>query len=75
MDVLLYALGSLVLLAGVAAAASARVVKQIERGVVFRLGRAQQDLRRPGLAMLIPGGGPADAGQRAGGDHAGPPPG
>ena len=31
-----------------------RVVKQIERGVVFRLGRAQQDLRRPGLTRLIP---------------------
>src|SRR4051812_35060821 len=54
MDVLLYALGSLVLLAGVAAATSVRVVKQIERGVVFRLGRAQQHLRRPGLTRLIP---------------------
>ena len=54
MDVLLYALGSLALLAGVAAATSMRVVKQIERGVVFRLGRAQQDLRPPGLTRLIP---------------------
>ena len=35
-------------------AISARVVKQIERGVVFRLGRAQPELRRPGLTMLIP---------------------
>jgi regulator of protease activity HflC (stomatin/prohibitin superfamily) len=54
MDVLLYALGSLALLAGVTAAASVRVVKQIERGVVFRLGRVQRELRRPGLTTLVP---------------------
>jgi regulator of protease activity HflC (stomatin/prohibitin superfamily) len=54
MDVLLIALGSLAVLAGVVGAASLRVVKQIERGVVFRLGRAQQELRRPGLTKLIP---------------------
>jgi regulator of protease activity HflC (stomatin/prohibitin superfamily) len=54
MDVLLYALGSLALLAGVVGATSVRVLRQIERGVVFRLGRAQQDVRRPGLALLIP---------------------
>ena len=34
--------------------ASARVVKQIERGVVFRLGRAQQSVRQPGLTALVP---------------------
>ncbi len=33
---------------------SARVVRQIERGVVFRLGRAQSEVRPPGLTMLIP---------------------
>ena len=33
---------------------SARVVRQIERGIVFRLGRAQTAVREPGLAMLIP---------------------
>ncbi len=33
---------------------SARVVRQIERGVVFRLGRAQSEVRKPGLTMLIP---------------------
>jgi len=54
MEIVLYSLGSLVALAGVGLAASVRVVQQIERGVVFRLGRAQQDLRRPGLTMLIP---------------------
>src|SRR4051812_28930727 len=54
MDVVSYALGSLALLAAVAGATSVRVVKQIERGVVFRLGRAQRELRRPGLTALIP---------------------
>jgi regulator of protease activity HflC (stomatin/prohibitin superfamily) len=54
MDILLYALGALALLAGTGGAASVRVVKQIERGVVFRLGRVQQELRRPGLTTLVP---------------------
>lgn len=54
MDVLLYSFGSLVVLCSVAWATSARVVQQIERGVVFRLGKAQQEPRRPGLTMLIP---------------------
>lgn len=54
MDVVLYGLGSLAALVAVGFAASARVVQQIERGVVFRLGRAQQDLRRPGFTMLVP---------------------
>ena len=31
-----------------------RVVKQFERGVVFRFGRVQSRVRQPGLAMLIP---------------------
>ena len=31
-----------------------RVVKQFERGVVFRFGRVQSRVRRPGLTMLIP---------------------
>lgn len=33
---------------------SARVVRQIERGVVFRLGRAQEKVRQPGYTTLIP---------------------
>jgi regulator of protease activity HflC (stomatin/prohibitin superfamily) len=41
-------------LAAVAWLASARVVRQIERGVVFRLGRAQSAVRNPGLTMLVP---------------------
>lgn len=54
MDVLLYSLWALTLTGGALFAASARVVQQIERGVVFRLGRAQPEPRRPGFTMLIP---------------------
>jgi regulator of protease activity HflC (stomatin/prohibitin superfamily) len=36
------------------AATSVRVVRQIERGVVFRLGRVQPAPRAPGLALLVP---------------------
>jgi regulator of protease activity HflC (stomatin/prohibitin superfamily) len=50
----IYWLGPLVLLVGAGWAGSARVVKQIERGVVFRLGRAQTELKRPGFTMIIP---------------------
>jgi len=53
MDVVLAILVA-VLVAGLVAAASARVVKQIERGVVFRLGRVLPEVRQPGLTALIP---------------------
>ncbi|MFC7306949.1 slipin family protein [Streptomyces monticola] len=35
--------------------AAARVVKQYERGVVFRLGRLRSSLRGPGFTMIVPG--------------------
>jgi regulator of protease activity HflC (stomatin/prohibitin superfamily) len=54
MDVLLILIGTLVALAALTLTTSARVVQQIERGVVFRLGRAQRELRRPGYTMIIP---------------------
>ena len=54
MDALLFALGVLLALVVVGVAAGFRVVKQIERGVVFRLGRAQVQVRRPGPTMLVP---------------------
>jgi regulator of protease activity HflC (stomatin/prohibitin superfamily) len=54
MDVVLYSLGALTLIGGALLGVSARVVQQIERGVVFRLGRAQPEPRRPGFTMLIP---------------------
>ncbi|MFI1941999.1 slipin family protein [Streptomyces purpureus] len=43
---------------GIAAAvyvgAAARVVKQYERGVVFRFGRLMGEVRRPGFTMIVP---------------------
>ncbi|MGW1026543.1 slipin family protein [Streptomyces sp. NPDC002577] len=51
------------LLAAVAAAgaagvvyvmAGARIIKQYERGVIFRLGRVLGDVRQPGFTMIIP---------------------
>lgn len=35
-------------------AAAARVVKQYERGLVFRLGRLQSEVRHPGLTLVVP---------------------
>ncbi|WP_329358396.1 slipin family protein [Streptomyces anulatus] len=37
------------------AASAARVIRQYERGVVLRLGRLRDDVRRPGLTMVVPG--------------------
>ena len=54
MDPVLYWLVALVVLVGAGFVSSARVVRQIERGVVFRLGRAQPNVKRPGMTMLIP---------------------
>jgi regulator of protease activity HflC (stomatin/prohibitin superfamily) len=46
-------LGALVLGAGLFAS-SARVVRQFERGLVFRLGRVQEPPRPPGLTLIVP---------------------
>jgi regulator of protease activity HflC (stomatin/prohibitin superfamily) len=54
MDVLLGVLGVLCALGIAGAASSLRVVKQYERGVVFRLGQVRATPLRPGLALLIP---------------------
>ncbi|MEU8523110.1 slipin family protein [Streptomyces sp. NBC_01216] len=40
--------------AAVYTAAALRVVKQYERGVVFRLGRLADTVRTPGLTMIVP---------------------
>ncbi|MFI2349133.1 slipin family protein [Streptomyces sp. NPDC019443] len=34
--------------------AAAKVIKQYERGVVFRLGRLRNDVRAPGFTMIVP---------------------
>src|SRR3954468_17094530 len=54
MDLLALVFVVIVVIALGAWLSSARVVRQIERGVVFRLGRAQEAVRPPGLTMLIP---------------------
>jgi regulator of protease activity HflC (stomatin/prohibitin superfamily) len=44
-----------VVVAGLCAfASSARVIRQFERGVVFRLGRVQKPVRDPGLTLIVP---------------------
>jgi regulator of protease activity HflC (stomatin/prohibitin superfamily) len=35
-------------------AASARIVRQYERGLVFRFGRIREGIRGPGLALIVP---------------------
>ncbi|MEC4019601.1 slipin family protein [Streptomyces sp. H27-D2] len=48
--------GAVVLSCGAAyAMAAARVVKQYERGVVFRLGRVKSAVRGPGFTLVVPG--------------------
>jgi regulator of protease activity HflC (stomatin/prohibitin superfamily) len=54
MVLLLDLLVSLLGIGVVGLASSARVVKQYERGVVFRLGRVRDAARGPGLTMLMP---------------------
>ena len=50
----LYALAAALGLGALWLGTNLRVVKQFERGVVFRFGRVQTGVRGPGLTMLIP---------------------
>ena len=50
----LYALAAAVGIGVLWLGTNIKVVKQFERGVVFRFGRVQSGLRGPGLTMLIP---------------------
>ncbi|MBF8189877.1 slipin family protein [Nonomuraea sp. K274] len=47
-------LGFLAIIVVLAWFGGVRVVNQIERGVVFRFGRVQKEVRQPGLTFLIP---------------------
>jgi regulator of protease activity HflC (stomatin/prohibitin superfamily) len=47
-------LSAVVVAGGAWLAASLRVVKQYERGLVYRFGRVRPNLRQPGLALLVP---------------------
>ncbi|HZC52635.1 MAG TPA: SPFH domain-containing protein, partial [Mycobacterium sp.] len=49
-----YVLAAVASLGALWLATTVRVVKQFERGVVFRFGRVQPHVRGPGLALLIP---------------------
>jgi regulator of protease activity HflC (stomatin/prohibitin superfamily) len=53
-ELLLAVFGSLVLLLLLLSTMSVRVVKQVERGVVFRLGQVQSRPRPPGMTYLVP---------------------
>ncbi|WP_395364071.1 slipin family protein [Streptomyces sp. YH02] len=52
---LLMAAAGAVAAIGVYTGAAARIVKQYERGVVFRFGRLRDDVRAPGFTMIVPG--------------------
>src|SRR6516164_6602577 len=54
MMIILYALAAALGLGVLWLGTSVRVVKQFERGVVFRFGRVQTGVRGPGLTVLIP---------------------
>ncbi|MGC0417239.1 slipin family protein [Embleya sp. AB8] len=47
-------LGGIAAVVGLAAATGLRVVRQYERGVVFRLGRVQEPTREAGLTRIVP---------------------
>ncbi|MEU8826313.1 slipin family protein [Streptomyces sp. NPDC048636] len=53
-DALVTVIVVLACLGAVCALAAARVVKQYERGVVFRLGRLRPEVRGPGFTMIAP---------------------
>ena len=52
--VLLYLLLAVLAFAGLWTSASVRVIKQYERGLVFRFGKVRPQLREPGLAFISP---------------------
>ncbi|MGW4649524.1 slipin family protein [Kitasatospora sp. NPDC004289] len=45
---------AVLLLAAVVAGLGFRVVQQYQRGVVFRFGRVREEIRQPGLALIVP---------------------
>lgn len=53
-EAVLILLATVVFVALVVLAMSMRVIKQFERGVVFRLGRVESRARQPGLTLLTP---------------------
>ncbi|MGW2837486.1 slipin family protein [Streptomyces sp. NPDC001493] len=54
-QVLVIAIVAVLAVCGLFAVAGVRVVRQYERGVVLRLGRLRNEIRGPGLTMIVPG--------------------
>jgi regulator of protease activity HflC (stomatin/prohibitin superfamily) len=52
--IIFYLLLTILVLGAIWLKASIRVIKQYERGVVFRFGRVQPAIRGPGVALLVP---------------------
>jgi len=52
--IVLYVVLTALVVGLIGSAMSVRVVKQFERGVVFRFGRVRPGIRPPGLALLVP---------------------
>ncbi|MER6170012.1 slipin family protein [Streptosporangium sp. NPDC001681] len=50
----IYVLIAIVVLGAIWLKAGVRIVKQFERGVVFRFGQVRPELRAPGLALIMP---------------------
>lgn len=53
-ETVLIVLASVILVVLVVMSMSTRVIKQFERGVVFRLGKVESGARHPGLTLIIP---------------------
>ncbi|MDN5588296.1 MAG: slipin family protein [Brevibacterium sp.] len=51
---ILYIIFGLIVLGAIGAGNSLRIVKQYERGVVFRLGRVTSEAKQPGLTAIVP---------------------
>ena len=51
---IIYALIAVVVLGAMWIGTSVRVIKQFERGVVFRFGKVRAEIRGPGLALITP---------------------
>ena len=73
--IIVYVLVAIAALGLICAVTSVWVVRQFERGVVFRFGRVRAMTRGPGLVLMATSRGPAAEGQHADRDPAGARPG
>ncbi|MDN5910060.1 MAG: slipin family protein, partial [Brevibacterium sp.] len=51
---ILYIIFGLILVGAIGLGNSLRIVKQYERGVVFRLGRVTSEPKQPGMTAIVP---------------------